>query len=427
MNFARAALFLLLASRTGAEIIIQLAGRTGGGTGAGTEGGFSLGAIFNIMAISIAAVALLHRSRTASKLPILIWAPYLVIAAGSLAYTSDLGDSLKLLLSTLTFPAIFLSAFILLRTTEDVANLFLCIIYSSIIPTLMGFYEIAANGLGSDRIQSTFSHPNVFAFYLIAIICAILYYTLVAHRRIPVLWRAFLFSYIVVLLALLVATQTRSAWLAMAVFIVVYAVGVDRKLLVFFPLAPLVLALPVVSERFEGIGAEPKVTFEEIQTGYVVLNSYGWRQLLWERALADSENARVLGKGLGTLGKNAQRFFPLAEHAVEAHSAYIQTIYELGMLGLLGYLTLYVGIIVAVFIYRRRAIRLAYIIIGFAIVNLIISYSDNLPYYLTYNWYAWAIFGADFALRFGVLRPAPTKRQTFADVPSPTIAAAQPG
>lgn len=419
MNLARAALFLLIGTRTGAEIVIGLLGKTG------DEGGFSLGAIFNIVALLIAAVALLYRSRTTSKIPLLIWVPYLAIAAGSLAYTSEFSDSLKLLMSTLTFPAIFLAAFILLRTREDVANLFLCIIYSSIIPTLIAFYEIATGGLASGRIQSTFAHPNIFAFYLIAVVCSILYYSLLMHHRVPVYWRAFLFSYIFVLLALLVATQTRSAWLAMAAFIVIYALGVDRKLLAFLPLAPLVLMLPVVSERFEGIGSEPKVTFEDIQSGYVVVNSLGWRQLLWERALADSADARVLGKGLGTLGKNAVRFFPLSQHATEAHSAYVQTIYELGILGLLGYAALYLGVIVAAFIYRRRAIRPAYIIIGFAVVNLIISYSDNLPYYLSYNWYAWAIFGADFAYRFGVLKPAPARRQTFVQTQTSTIAVAQ--
>jgi putative inorganic carbon (HCO3(-)) transporter len=423
MNLARAALFWLLATRTSAEIVIGLIGRSSGGD----EGGFSLGALFNIAALLIAAVALLYSSRTRSgRIPLLIWGPYLTIAFLSLGYTTALGESAKLLMSTLTFPAIFLAAFILLRTKEDVANLFLCIIYSSVVPTAMAFYEMAAGGLASGRIQSTFSHPNVFAFYLIAVICAILYYNLVLHRRISVFWRAFLFSYLFVLFALLMATQTRSAWLAMAAFIVIYAIGVDRKLLAVLPLAPLVLLVPVVSERFEGIGAEPTITFEDIQSGYVVVNSFGWRQLLWGRALADSEDARILGKGLGTLGKNAERFFPLANHAIEAHSAYIQTIYELGVVGLLGYVLLYAGVIAAVFRYRRRAIGPAYIIIGFATVNLIISYSDNLPYYLSYNWYAWAIFGADFALRFGVLRPTPTRHQSLAEVPSPTLAAVQP-
>lgn len=423
MNLARAAFFFLIATRTGAEIVIGLLGKTGDGT----EGGFSLGAIFNIVALLIAAAALLYRSRATIKLPILIWAPYFVVAVGSLAYTSEFGESAKLLLSTLTFPAIFLSAVILLRTQEDVANLFLCIIYSSVIPTLMAFYQIAAGGLASGRIESTFAHPNIFAFYLVGVICAILYYNLVAHRRAPVLWRGFLFSYIFVLLALLVATQTRSAWLAMAAFIVIYAIGVDRKLLVFIPLVPLVLMLPVVSERLQDIGGSPQVTFEELRNGSAVLNSYAWRQALWDRALADSADARVLGKGLGTLGKNAVRFFPLAgETHTEAHSAYIQTIYELGIMGLLGYLMLYVGVIVAVFVYRRRAIRLAYIIIGFAVVNMIISYSDNLPYYLSYNWYVWAMFGADFALRFGVLKPALVRRPTFVQAPAATMAAVQP-
>src|SRR5262249_28852291 len=135
-------------------------------------------------------------------------------------------------------------------------------------------------------------------------------------------------------------------------------------LLVALPLAPFVLLVPTISDRMASLGPEATITFEDIQKGYTVVDSYVWRRLLWDRALADSENARILGKGLGMLGPNAHRFFPLAEHAIEAHSAYIQSIYELGVLGLLSYIFLYVGIIIAVFLYRRRAPRLAYIIIG---------------------------------------------------------------
>jgi len=48
---------------------------------------------------------------------------------------------------------------------------------------------------------------------------------------------------------------------------------------------------------------------------------------------------------------------------------------------------------------RRAGGALASLVAAFVVGNLIINYSDNLPYYLAYNWYAWAFVGADLSWR----------------------------
>jgi hypothetical protein len=138
-----------------------------------------------------------------------------------------------------------------------------------------------------------------------------------------------------------------------------------------------------------------------------VLNSYDWRNLLWSRALADSEDDRVLGKGLGSFRANGNRFF--SDEAPDAHSGYVQAIYEIGDVGLVTYAWLYVGTIFVVLVYRRRAPKLGWLVLGFLLVNLVENYSDNVPYYLPYNWYVWAMLGADLSLRY---RRALAARQT---------------
>jgi hypothetical protein len=58
---------------------------------------------------------------------------------------------------------------------------------------------------------------------------------------------------------------------------------------------------------------------------------------------------------------------------------------------------------------------------AFVVGNVIINYSDNLPYYLAYNWYAWALVGADLSwrLRRVAKRRLQTVGSAIGDAPAP--------
>jgi putative inorganic carbon (HCO3(-)) transporter len=391
VNFARRALLFMLFIRAGADGLFGLARFE--------EGGFTPGAILNVAAIGLFVLCLSATRGANLKVPLLIWSPYLVIAAASLTYTPDFFGGFRLFMSTLTFPAIFGAMFMLIRTEAQLASLIRTILLSSLIPTVVAIYQLATDGL-DERLQSTLGHPNIFAFYLIAILVCILYYQQTV--RIPLFDRLFLAGYAALQLLFLLFTQTRSAWGAAVVLISIYAVGIDRRLLLAVPLIPLVLLLPPVADRLSDVDLAQSASYEDVQKGRVVLNSYAWREKLWTSALDDASDNRVLGKGLNSFHNNSPYFFPLfiPGGARDAHSGYVQAIYETGWLGFLSYIWIYVGLTLAAFARHRWRAKESWLIFAFIAVNLMINYADNVPYYLPYNWYAWAIFGAGLASRY---------------------------
>jgi len=388
---ARYTLIILILTRASLDLVL---GQVGLG-----EGGLSLGAALNVVILAVGLGALVCGYRASLRIPALIWAPYLTIALWSLTYTSDFSGGVRLFLSTLTFPAMLVSAFALLRSENDMIVFLRAIVYSSVVPVLYGTYQLVS-GTGADlRVNATFGHANIFAFYIVAVIVAILYHNSFAARASGIAWRYGSLIYLVILLGLLVATRTRSAWVEVAFIFVAYAMTVNRKLLLALPLAPLVLLVPQVADRLTDLDTGNRASFEQVTRGEVSLNSYAWRKMLWDSAIVDSANARLLGKGLGSFHHNVRYFFPLTQSEGDAHSGYVQALYELGAAGLVGYIWLYCGILIAAWRLRRAGGALASLVAAFVVGNLIINYSDNLPYYLAYNWYAWAFVGADLSWR----------------------------
>jgi putative inorganic carbon (hco3(-)) transporter len=213
------------------------------------EGGLTLGAGLNVIILAVGLAALVCGYRAPLRMPALIWAPYLGIALLSLAYTPDFSGGVRLFLSTLTFPAMFLSAFALLRSENDMIVFLRAIVYSSVIPTLYGVLQIVSGAAPDFRVNATFGHANIFAFYIVAVLVAILYHNIFAGRATSLIWRYGSRIYFFVLLGLLVATRTPSAWIEVVFIFAAYAITVNRKLLLALPLVPLLLLVPQVSDR----------------------------------------------------------------------------------------------------------------------------------------------------------------------------------
>ncbi|WP_342733652.1 O-antigen ligase family protein [Bradyrhizobium sp. B117] len=387
----RYSLLFLLLVRTPADGLI-LESRVEGG-------GLSPGAILNVAAICLALLSLLLRPQTSAKIPFLVWGPYLAISGISLTYATDAFGAVRFFLSMVSYPAIFTASLLLLRSERDVVLLFKCVILSSIIPSAVAFYQVATEGF-SDRIQGTLGHPNIFAFYILSVLIAILYYW---HAKRPSLLKRYVLgAYSVLQLALLLFTQTRNAWGAAAIVAMIYAIVVNRKLLLALPAIPMLLLVPPIADRITNVEATQNVTFDEVERGLVVVNSYVWRQKLWGAALEHSANDRLMGKGFNSFHDNSAAFFPLG--ATEAHSGYVQAIYEIGLIGLLTYAWLYVSVGILILHRRENYTKQGWVICCLVAANLVVNYADNIPYYLAYNWYIWSMFGADLALRYSRMR-----------------------
>lgn len=355
------------------------------------QGGFSAGAALNAIVLALGFLALIARRRPGFLAPLAIWGPYLAIAAFSLGYSPDLSSGLRLFLNLFSYAAIFFAAFYFVRTEHDMALVAKAILLSAVVPILFGFVDAVRSGW---RVHSTFTHPNIFAFYIVVLLAVVLLFRssrLGADSRFWTIAPVALFP---PLMALLLLTETRSAWAAALLILGVYAIAVNRAFaLVLLVAIPVLLSVPLVSKRLSDLGAETQV--EDLKHGEA-LNSHAWRQALWEYALEDSADARQLGKGLGSFRYNAPSFFPLEESA-DAHSGYVQAIYETGFVGFALYVGVYLGVALGVWRHRAGNERAVVIVLALIAANLMFNYSDNVPYYLAYNWYVWALLGAAFA------------------------------
>jgi O-antigen ligase len=402
--------FLIFVTRSSMDLVFEaLPIRVGGMN-------MTAGALLNLLILVIMAVLIVARFR--ASFPLKIWIPYLTIATFSVLWSEDRGASLRMLVVLFTYAAMFAAPFYLLARHRDNLWLLKASVYSSIIPVVYGFLEFCFFQDQSGRIKSTFYHPNMFGCYLNIIIGLICF--LLATRTADLGRRArkILMLYLLPLIALVILTQARVAWAGSLFILVCFAFMVDRRYLLFLFLLPLVLFVPEVSNRLDDLNHGTQVTADVGEEG---INSYAWRLLMWQSAWEDGANSRLLGKGLNSFGQNALRFFPLAndksaytDKGLGAHSVYVQTVYELGMVGLFCYLSMFVSLIVTTL--RNLRIDKKGAIVTLAVIGayLLQNYSDNMLDYGSVNLYFWGLVGTVFAkwsLQASAQRTAIKQRQ----------------
>ncbi|HEV7258703.1 MAG TPA: O-antigen ligase family protein [Bosea sp. (in: a-proteobacteria)] len=360
-----------------------------------------VGALVNVLVIAIALVLFLQAPLRAPWPVIAIWGPFLLIAFGATLYAPDFRAASRLAFILLTYWAFFAIPFFILRSSLDLSRFFLVVIGSSVPPTLYAFVDIARglSDLDEFRLQSTFSHPNIYAFYLVLVLGLALYVRASHAIRVPPRIQILVTLYIPVLTTFLLLTKTRSAWVACGLMFLVYAFKIDRRFLAAFLLVPvLFIASPSLMERLTDVTAATEVdSFDQLSES-TRLNSYVWRQALWEAAIPQILEQPLLGHGLESFRPSTSSFFPLiGPEGIDAHNLYLQTSFEMGLLGavalawLLGWPA-----------YRfARALRRdppgLLIILCILMTYLLESYSDNMHFYLSFNWYFWFVMGTVYA------------------------------
>ena len=243
------------------------------------------------------------------------------------------------------------------------------------------------------RLNGTFSHPNILAFYVLLVITMVLYVLKTGILKLTVAKKVMLNFYLVLLMIILVLTQTRSAWISCAMLFFLYGVLKEKKMLIFLFLGVLLLtATPQVQSRLkdltEGTGARK----------HEKLNSMAWRVRLWQSAYPLMLQKPVLGYGLGTFQDYSIDFFPLANwKGSPAHNVFVEAIFETGFVGLLSYLAIFGWMLKALYKRMRSSVgafsREAVIAIVCIVSYLISCYADNLNYYLAFNWYFYFFIG----------------------------------
>lgn len=350
-----------------------------------------MGAALNALVILIAALFLIERPKVAGTPLLARWAVLpLLLAAIAAAHSPDPGAAVRTLLVLISYGAVFVIPFHLVQSPADRQRCFDLVIWSSLLPVLYAGVDLA-QGWGSEgfRLKSTFSHPNIFAFYLL-LVAGLLFYRLKAVTTTATFMRMVSVGYLLLLLALLALTQTRSAWLAALLVFGVYAIRFERRYLLYLPIALVLLfvLMPGLSDRVNDLSASK--SFDQ----YPKLNSFDWRLEIWKSGLSWMRLDHLpLGYGLDAFIWHSPDFFPLAGNIHPgAHNVYVQWLFETGI----------TGIAMLAWIFSRLFRRLAAatesvgatLLMSLVAGYLLVCASDNLVDYLSFNWYFWFVMGA---------------------------------
>lgn len=365
-----------------------------------------IGALINGCIILIAMLLVLEKPRETPRGAYSAWVPFMLMALIGVVLSPVKGDALRLYLVMLSNCAIFVASFHCVNNKQEFRQCIKLIVWSSAIPVLYSFVDAALHIKNSGfRLQSTFGHPNVLAFY-ITVIIALAFYLL---KTPPVSGRAhtrnkvFLGLYLVVLLGVLALTKTRSAWAATAFFFGLYALIYERRYLIYmFLLGVCALMIPGVMDRITDLEQGNTVGT------YANLNSFAWRVYLWQTGIDWMPRSTYLfGNGFQSFKEYSVIFFPFAGKTNwGAHSVYVQLFFELGAVGILTFGWLYFRVLKELVKLIKIDSLAAFALILVVVNFLICCYSDNMLDYLVYAWYLWFAVGAGYAL---VRKAAPVR------------------
>ncbi|MGY4602908.1 putative inorganic carbon (HCO3(-)) transporter [Bradyrhizobium sp. USDA 4474] len=377
--------FAILLTRSVCDPIFGLSSTDLGGST------ISFGAVVNVLVIAIALLYMVRRPSTVPFAIFAMWAPFLIVTFGATLYTPQFTSAAKLAVGILSNWAMFVLPLYMFRSPADLRRFVLLIFASSIVPSGYGVWEILMGGSYADdfRLASTFTHPNIFAFYLVLLIGLALFVLASPSGRWPRGERCLIALYMLVLILLLVFTKTRGAWAAGGLTLLFYAVWLDRRLLVGFIALPLLLVTPTpISDRLSDLGNGQEIESLKQLNANSQFNSAAWREALWRSAIPSIVEQPILGHGLDSFRTSTPEFFPLADPAgIDAHNLYLQLLFEMGIVGLAAYLWLLGSAarwILEGLRYDPNAIAVALSILAAYALE---SSADNMIYYLAFNWY----------------------------------------
>ena len=200
--------------------------------------------------------------------------------------------------------------------------------------------DLTTNAGMPGRVYSTLENPNNYAeFIVLTFPVSLVFCANIVDRR----WKTICTASLVVPVVALLMTYSRSGWVSFALAAVVFLALWDKRLLPLVVVAA-VAALPLL----------PQSIFNRILTiGSTADSSNMYRIYIWNSVL------QMLGTyGLTGIGLGPGNFIPLyanfssahASVAYHSHMLYLEVWLEMGLLGIISFLGMYLGII-------RRAVK----------------------------------------------------------------------
>ena len=200
--------------------------------------------------------------------------------------------------------------------------------------------DLTVNAGMPGRVYSTLENPNNYAeFIVLTFPVSLVFCAGIVDRR----WKTLCTGSLVIPVAALLMTYSRSGWVSFALAAVVFLALWDKRLL------PL-----VVVAAFAALPLLPQSVFNRILTiGSTADSSNMYRIYIWTSVLQMLGTYGLTGIGLGPgnfIPLYAGYSLPEASVAYHSHMLYLEVWLEMGLLGIVSFLFMYLGII-------RRAIR----------------------------------------------------------------------
>ncbi|MCL1065348.1 O-antigen ligase family protein [Shewanella olleyana] len=362
--------------------------------------GIGMGAVLNLVVVCFFIVVCFIKKFELPKSFFKVWGVFVVVGLVSILISPDKLTSARSFFSVLTYFAIFCLTYYFVKTKNDFSNIVKLVVYSSVIPFCFVFKEFifpeASITKDGFRLFASFSHPNIFAFYLVLVISMCFYsfkskvvlfdYRFIYHAKL-------ILSFSILCLLF---TKTRSAWAALIFVFVVFGVLSDRKYLLYLIILGMAaMLIPSIQDRVLDI-FNNQSTVDDLEYGES-LNSLVWRKIVWAAAWDYIIEKPLLGHGYDTFSYYFLEFFPLEGNTkFDAHNAYVQIAFDMGFIGVIGFLIIFAFMFVKMAHFYRIDSPGTSVILGLVLSYLLVCYSDNMCFYLSYNWYFWLIMGAYF-------------------------------
>ena len=365
-----------------------------------------VGGLVNLTVILLAFAMTMRDNKRIPKQAWMVWIPFMVFQLAGLAYAPDFIPALRLFLGQMATMSVFLLAFHLVDDWSSFDRA-LKIIVASSVPVVI--YTLIAIARGdrygtldgfeapSSRYAGPFPHPNILAFYVVLVIGVLLYQWKNVRSSPGLLKSSAFISYAAILVVLLFATKTRSAWVSALFLFLVYGLKVQRRYLIYVALVPaFALLVPEIRDRVLELGQGNQVV------QYAKLNSFAWRKLIWTDGLTWMSPIHYLfGYGSGAFVYYSSTFFSMAGgRSMGAHSVAVQQFFELGIGGLISFFWMFWSSFKQLILVHKDDLLLKVIFSAIVFSYVLIALSDNMLAYLTFNWYFWFAVGAACSVGF---------------------------
>jgi len=362
----------------------------GGGDGIG------IGAIFNLSVVLLVIFLAFYTLNFPRNMPVRLWIIFLAFMLICCTYSPYTKDALRLCFNYLSYFALFVIPFLIIKSQEDFYFWVKVLAGSFVMPILFANFDMLKGGHYFEdagmRIMGTFTHPNILAFYLVLAFTYYFYFLKAGFLNSNPVIKLLVQVLMVNILVLLIATKTRNAWIAVYAGFFIYGLLKERKILLFLLLIiPLSLSIPAVSHRVVDL-----VSGQE-ENDYRGVNSFEWRLQLWQGSLEKIAQRPMLGYGLASFEPSSEDLYAGAKD-MHAHNAYLEVLFECGIIGLVSFISLFFG---PMLIFFKNAFltadqtegRVWAIMVGYLVSYMFICSADNLSFYLTLNWYVWFFIG----------------------------------